>query len=72
MKLFARYLIRWQWAVVVALVGVTLVALHDPEYSLLSTKGLVAVRRLTQALAEIPRVAAVHSLTNAQDTPSCA
>ena len=111
MKLFARYLIRWQWAVVVVLVGVTgaalygitrlrvdpsnerllprqgedaqvyqhflttfgsdedlLVALHDPAHSLLSPEGLVAVRRLTQALAEIPHVAAVHSLTNAQDT----
>ena len=111
MKLFARYLIRWQWAVVVVLVGVTgaalygmtrlrvdpsnerllprqgedaqvyqhflttfgsdedlLVALHDPARSLLSPEGLVAVRRLTQVLAEIPHVAAVHSLTNAQDT----
>ena len=31
-------------------------------------QGLAAVRRLTQALAELPHVATVHSLTNAQDT----
>ena len=110
MKLFARHLIRWQWMVVVILVGVTgvalagmtrlrvdpsnerllphqgddarvyqrflatfgsdediLVALHDPQQSLLSPTGLAAVRRLTQALAELPHVAVVHSLTNASD-----
>ncbi len=112
MKLFARYLIRWQWVVVVILVSVTgaalygmtrlsvdpsnarlfprqgedalvyqrflttfgsdediLVAFHDPQTSLLSPEGLAAVRHLTQALAELPHVAAVHSLTNAQDMP---
>ena len=111
MRLFAQYLIRWQWVVVVVLVGVTgaalygmtrlrvdpsnarllprqgedfqvyqrflatfgsdedlLVAVHDPQQSLLAPEGLAAVRRLTQALAELPHVAAVHSLTNAQDT----
>ena len=111
MRLFARYLIRWQWVVVVVLVGVTgsalygltrlrvdpsnarllprqgedaqvyqhflttfgsdedlLVAVHDPQQSLLVPEGLAAVRRLTQALAELPHVAVVHSLTNAQDT----
>src|SRR5947208_8971425 len=110
MKLFARYLIRWQWLVVVCLVGVTgvalsgmtrlrvdpsnerllphqgddarvyqrflttfgsdediLVAFHDPQQSLLAPEGLAAVRRLTQALAELPHVAVVHSLTNAPD-----
>src|SRR6266571_7119375 len=110
MKLFARYLIRWQWMVVVCLVGVTglalsgmtrlkvdpsnerllprqgddarvyqrflttfgsdediLVAFHDPQHSLLAPEGLAAVRRLTQALAELPHVAVVHSLTNAPD-----
>ena len=110
MKLFARHLIRWQWMVVVLLVGVTgvalagmtrlrvdpsnerllprqgddarvyqrflttfgsdediLVALHDPQQSLLAPEGLAAVRRLTQALAELPHVAVVHSLTNAPD-----
>src|SRR5262245_3568256 len=44
-----------------------LVALHDPQQSLLSPAGLAAVRRLTQALAELPHVAMVHSLTNASD-----
>jgi len=110
-KLFAHYLIRWQWVVVVVLVSVTgvalygitrlgvdpsnerllphqgedaqvyqhflatfgsdediLVALHDPRQSLLGPEGLAAVQRLTQELAELPHVAAVHSLTNAQDT----
>ncbi len=110
MKLFARYLIRWQWIVVVILVGVTgaalygmtrlrvdpsnerlfprqsedarvyqhflatfgsdediLVAFHDPQHSLLAPEGLDAVRRLTQALAELAHVATVHSLTQAQD-----
>jgi predicted RND superfamily exporter protein len=109
-KLFARHLIRWQWMVVVLLVGVTgvalsgmtrlrvdpsnerllphqgddarvyqrflttfgsdediLVAFHDPQQSLLSPEGLAAVRRLTQALAELQHVAVVHSLTNAPD-----
>lgn len=111
MRLFARYLIRWQWVVMLILVGATaaalygltrlrvdpsnerlfprqgedfqvhqrflstfgsdegiLVALHDPQRVLLSPEGLTAVRRLTQALAELPHVATVHSLTNAQDT----
>lgn len=45
-----------------------LVALHDPQQILLAPEGLAAVRRLTQALAELPHVAAVHSLTTAQDT----
>jgi predicted RND superfamily exporter protein len=109
-KLFARHLIRWQWLVVVLLVGVTGVALagmtrlrvdpsnerllprqgddarvyqrflstfgsdvailvgfHDPQQSLLVPEGLAAVRRLTQALAELPHVAVVHSLTHAPD-----
>jgi predicted RND superfamily exporter protein len=109
-KLFARYLIRWQWIVVVFLVGATgialsgmtrlrvdpsnarllprqgddarvyqrflttfgsdediLVALHDPQQSLLTPAGLAIVRRLTQALAGLPHVAMVHSLTNAPD-----
>ena len=98
MKLFARHLIRWQWLVIVFLVGVTgvalsgmtrlrvdpsnerllprqgddarvyqrflatfgsdediLVALHDPQQSLLSPAGLAAVRSLTQALAGVSR-----------------
>ena len=110
MKLFARHLIRWQWLVVVILVGVTgmaltgltrlrvdpsnerllprqgedarvyqhflttfgsdediLVAFHDPQQALLVPEGLAAIRRLTQALAELPHVAVVHSLTTAQD-----
>jgi predicted RND superfamily exporter protein len=109
-KLFARHLIRWQWLVVVMLVGVTgvalvgltrlrvdpsnerllprqgedaqvyqrflttfgsdediLVAFHDPQQSLLTPEGLAAIRRLTQALAELPHVATVQSLTTAQD-----
>jgi predicted RND superfamily exporter protein len=109
-KLFARYLIHWQWLVIVLLVGITgaalfgmtrlrvdpsnerllphqgddarvyqhflttfgsdediLVALHDPQQPLLSPAGLTAIRHLTQALAELPHVAAVHSLTNAPD-----
>src|SRR5262245_17860573 len=44
-----------------------LVAFHDPQQSLLSPTGLAAVRHLTQALAELPHVAVVHSLTNAPD-----
>ena len=44
-----------------------LVAFHDPQQSLLAPEGLAAVQRLTQALAELPHVAVVHSLTNAQD-----
>jgi uncharacterized protein len=44
-----------------------LVAFHDPQQSLLAPEGLAAVQRLTQALAELPHVATVHSLTNAQD-----
>jgi hypothetical protein len=44
-----------------------LVAFHDPQQSLLAPEGLAAVQRLTQALAELPHVAMVHSLTNAQD-----
>ena len=110
MKLFARYLIRWQWFVMVMLVSMTgvalygmtrlsvdpsnarllprqgedaqiyqhflttfgsdediLVALYEPQQSLLAPEGLAAVRHLTQALAELPHVAAVHSLTHAQD-----
>jgi len=109
-KLFARYLIRWQWFVMVMLVSMTgvalygmtrlsvdpsnarllprqgedaqiyqhflttfgsdediLVALYEPQQSLLAPEGLAAVRHLTQALAELPHVAAVHSLTHAQD-----
>src|SRR2546428_478983 len=34
---------------------------------LVAPGGLVGVRLLTQALAELPHVAAVHSLTHAQD-----
>ena len=110
MKLFARYLIRWQWFVMVMLVSMTgvalygmtrlsvdpsnarllprqgadaqiyqhflatfgsdediLVAFHEPQQSLLAPEGLAAVRHLTQALAALPHVAAVHSLTHAQD-----
>jgi predicted RND superfamily exporter protein len=109
-KLFARYLIRWQWAVMVMLVSLTgvalygmtrlsvdpsnarllprqgedaqlyqhflatfgsdediLVAFYEPQQSLLAPEGLAAVRHLTQALAALPHVAAVHSLTHAQD-----
>lgn len=44
-----------------------LVALHDPQQSLLAPEGLAAIRRLAQALAELPHVAVVHSLTNAPD-----
>jgi len=44
-----------------------LVAFHDPQQSLLAPAGLAAVRRLTQALAELPHVAMVHSLTHAPD-----
>jgi hypothetical protein len=110
MKRFASCLIRWQWVVVLALVGVTivalcgiarlkidpsnarllprqgedyqvyqrflatfgsdediLVALHDPQRQILSPEGLATVHHLTQALAAIPHVASVHSLTNAPD-----
>ena len=110
MKLFARYLIRWQWFVMVMLVSMTgvalygmtrlsvdpsnarllprqgadaqiyqhflarfgsdediLVAFHEPQQSLLAPEGLAAVRHLTQALAALPHVAAVYSLTQAQD-----
>jgi predicted RND superfamily exporter protein len=44
-----------------------LVALHDPQRQILAPEGLAAVRHLTQALAAIPHVASVHSLTNAPD-----
>jgi predicted RND superfamily exporter protein len=44
-----------------------LVALHDPQQQLLLPEGLAAVRHLTQALAALPHVASVHSLTNAPD-----
>lgn len=44
-----------------------LVALHDPQQSLLTPAGLSAIRRLTQDLEALPHVAAVHSLTNAPD-----
>ena len=44
-----------------------LIALHDPAQMLLTPTGLTAIRTLTQALAALPHVASVISLTNAQD-----
>jgi hypothetical protein len=44
-----------------------LVALHDPRQSILTPAGLAAVRQLTRALAIIPHVASVLSLTDAPD-----
>ncbi len=44
-----------------------LVALHDPTQPLVQPEGLAAIRVLTQALADVPHVDAVLSLTTAQD-----
>ncbi|MBM3224811.1 MAG: hypothetical protein FJZ47_13535 [Candidatus Tectomicrobia bacterium] len=44
-----------------------LIALHDPQRSILSPEGLTAIRRLTQALSDLPGVSTVHSLTQARD-----
>ena len=44
-----------------------LVAFHDPQQTLLTPEGLAALQRLTQSLAELPHVAAIHSLLQAQD-----
>jgi predicted RND superfamily exporter protein len=44
-----------------------LVALHDPHHTLLTPDGLMAVRQLTLALADVPQVESVLSLTNAPD-----
>ncbi|MGE3536869.1 MAG: RND family transporter [Candidatus Tectimicrobiota bacterium] len=110
MKTFARGLIRWQWAVLLLLIGSTsvalygitllridpsntrllprqgedadryrdflatfgsdedlLVALHDPQHSLLGPEGLTAIRHLTQDLEALTQVAAVRSLSNVPD-----
>ena len=44
-----------------------LVALHDPQQSLLTPAGLAAIRSLTQDLEALAHVAAVQSLSNAPD-----
>lgn len=44
-----------------------LVALHDPVQSILTSDGIVAVGRLTQALETLSHVASVVSLTNVPD-----
>jgi predicted RND superfamily exporter protein len=44
-----------------------LVALHDPDRSVLTPAGLEAVRQLTRELAQLPQVASVLSLTTARD-----
>ncbi len=44
-----------------------LVALHNPNASLLQSNGLAAIHALTQALAARPEIASVMSLTTVQD-----
>lgn len=44
-----------------------LVALYSPHHTMVTPEGLAALRQLTQALAAVPHVASVQSLTNTPD-----